>query len=87
MRVYVLGLAAASRSGDVAMRMRVIDVRVVGSSVDSDVVIRELAHLRIINTEDLRLFGGAQTEAGNEVHDPEDDGLKRAKAWCRNKSI
>lgn len=80
MRVYVLGLTSTSRSGDVAMRVRVIDVRVVDTSINADVVIRELAHLGIVDTEDLRLFRGAQTEAGNEVHDPEDDGLKRAKA-------
>ena len=43
--------------------------------VNADVVIRELAHISVIDTEDLRFLCSAQRETGNEVHDPEDDSL------------
>ena len=43
--------------------------------VDADVVVRELAHISDINTEDLRLLCGAERESGNDVHNPEDDSL------------
>lgn len=36
------------------------------------VVVRELANLRIVDTEDLGLLGSAQREAGDQVHDEED---------------
>lgn len=43
-------------------------------SIDCNVVVSELAHLGIVNTNDLGLFVGAEAAAGDEVHDPEDDG-------------
>lgn len=43
-------------------------------SIDGNVVVSELAHLGIVNTNDLGLFVGAEAAAGDEVHDPEDDG-------------
>ena len=43
--------------------------------VNADVVIRELAHISVIDTEDLCFLCSAQRETGNEVHDPEDDSL------------
>jgi len=42
--------------------------------VNCHVVVSELAHLSIIDTDDLGLLVGAETAAGDEVHDPEDDG-------------
>lgn len=73
--MYVLGLTATGRGGDVAVRVGVVDEVVVGARVDTNVIVRELAHLRIVDTEDLGIFGRTQTEAGDEVHDPQDDSL------------
>lgn len=42
--------------------------------VNSNVVVRELAHLSVVDTDDLGLLVGAEAAAGDEVHDPEDDG-------------
>lgn len=41
--------------------------------IQANIVIRKLAHLRIVDTEHLRLLRGAEPEPGDEVHDPEDD--------------
>lgn len=46
--------------------------------VQPDIIIRELTELGIVHAEDLRLFIAAQAEPGDEVHDPEDDGLTAA---------
>ena len=43
--------------------------------VDADVVVRELAHISGINTEDLRLLCGTERESRNDVHNPEDYSL------------
>lgn len=43
-------------------------------SVDCNVVVSELAHLGVVDTDNLGLFVGAEAAAGDEVHDPEDDG-------------
>ncbi|KAJ7260397.1 hypothetical protein B0H12DRAFT_1069830 [Mycena haematopus] len=40
---------------------------------EPDVVVHLLAHLSVVDPEELGFFGGAQTERGDEVHDPEDD--------------
>lgn len=45
--------------------------------LDAHVVVRELAHLGIVNTDNLSLFIAAETEERNKVHDPQDDGLVR----------
>jgi len=37
------------------------------------VVVRELADLGVVETQDLVLFGGAQLQAGDAVHDEEDE--------------
>ncbi len=57
------------------MRVRVVVELVRLPEVDPDVVVRELAHLRVVDAEDLRLLARAQAQAGDEVHDPEDDRL------------
>jgi hypothetical protein len=38
-----------------------------------NIVVGELANLGIVDTQDLSLFGGTQGQAGNEVHDEEDE--------------
>jgi len=43
--------------------------------LDADVVVCELAHLGVVDTDNLRFLVGAEAEARDEVHDPEDDGL------------
>lgn len=43
--------------------------------VESDVVIGELAHAKVVHADDLGFFGGAETEEGDEVEDPQDEGL------------
>ena len=73
-RVHVHRLAAARRREDVAVRVRVVVEGVVRAEVDADVVVRELAHLGIVDTEDLGLFVAAHAHAGDEVEEPEDDG-------------
>lgn len=43
--------------------------------LQSNIIIRKLAHLIIVHPDDLSLLGlDAHAEAGDEVHDPEDDG-------------
>jgi hypothetical protein len=49
-------------------------LRVAELGLDTDIVVRELAHLRVVNAENLGLLIAAEAEAGDEVHDPEDDG-------------
>ncbi|KAG8965179.1 hypothetical protein FRC00_009872 [Tulasnella sp. 408] len=44
-----------------------------GLSVDSNAVVRELAHLSVIDIDDLGLLVGADAAARDEVHDPKDD--------------
>jgi len=43
--------------------------------LEADIVVRELAHVGVIDTEDLGLLSGTETETGDKVHDPENDGL------------
>ena len=75
MRVHVLRFTSTRCRGNVAMRVCVVDVRVVNTSVDANVVVSELAHLCVVDSEDLGVFGSAETETGDEVHDPKDYGL------------
>ena len=58
------------------MRVRVVLVimRPAITQVDPHIVVRELAHLRVVDAEDLGLLGRAQAHAGDEVEEPEDDG-------------
>jgi len=42
--------------------------------INADVVVCELAHLSVVDTDNLGLLRGTETEARDEVHDPEDDG-------------
>jgi hypothetical protein len=44
--------------------------------VQSNIIVGELAHVRIIYTVELSALVYAETEEGDEVHDPEDDGLQ-----------
>jgi hypothetical protein len=53
----------------------VLSASVADFLVNADVVIRELAHISVIDTEDLRFLCGTERETGNDVHDPEDDSL------------
>lgn len=46
---------------------------VAGVAGKLDVVIRELAELGVIETELLLLGGDTERQAGNEVHEEEDD--------------
>ena len=75
-RLHVPRLAPAR--GRVQLPVRVVVVLVVVpaalAEVDPDVVVRELAHLRVVDAEDLRLLARAQAHAGDEVQDPQDDG-------------
>ena len=57
------------------MRMRIIMISMRISSIDTDIVICEFTHLRVVDSEDFGFLRGAKTETGDEVHDPEDDGL------------
>jgi hypothetical protein len=45
---------------------------------ETDVVIREFAHLCFVNTDNLGLLVAAETErtSGEVVHEPQDDGLQ-----------
>lgn len=38
-----------------------------------NIVIRELANLGVVNTQNLRFFGGAKAQSGDQVHDEEDE--------------
>lgn len=42
--------------------------------LEANVIVREFTHFVVINSDDLRLFRAAETEARNEVHDPENNG-------------
>ena len=42
--------------------------------INADVVVCELAHLGIIDTDDLGFLRSTEAEARDEVHSPEDDG-------------
>lgn len=42
--------------------------------INANIVVGKLSHLGIIDTDNLCLFSGAQTKAGDKVHDPEDEG-------------
>lgn len=41
-------------------------------SRELNIIIRELANLSVIDTQDLGILGRAKTEARNQVHDEED---------------
>jgi hypothetical protein len=71
-RVTATSRAMAIR-GDVVAEAGVVG-RVAELSLDSNVVVRELAHLRIVDAEDLGRVVRAETETRDEVHHPEDDG-------------
>lgn len=43
-------------------------------SVQTDIIIRKLSHLRIVNAEHLSFFSGAKSQARDVVHDPENGG-------------
>lgn len=49
--------------------------RVPNLLLEADVVVRELAHLRVVHAEDLGLLVRAEAAVGDEVEDPADDGL------------
>ena len=74
--VHVEWLAPTRRRRDVAVTVCVVVEVVVCAGVDANIVVRELAHLCIINAEYFCLFGGAQTHAGDEMHNPEDYSLR-----------
>ena len=76
------GLAATRRGGERTVRVRVVVERVVRGGVDADVVVRELAHLRVVHAEDLGLLVAAHAAPGDVVHDPEDDRLRRRTSAC-----
>ena len=42
--------------------------------INADVVVCELAHLRVVDTDDLGFFRSTEAEARDKVHNPEDDG-------------
>jgi len=67
----MLGLAATTSRCDASVES------VADFLVDTDVVVRELAHISVIDTEDLSILCGTERETGNEVHDPEDDSLEK----------
>lgn len=41
--------------------------------VDANIVVCELSHLSIVDTDNLGLLRGTEAEARDEVHNPEDD--------------
>jgi uncharacterized protein (DUF927 family) len=41
--------------------------------VDTDIVVCKLAHLSVVLANDLSLLGDTESEAWNDVHNPEDD--------------
>ena len=43
--------------------------------LDANVVVRELAHLCIVDADDLRLWRTPQPKEGDEMHEPQDDSL------------
>ena len=43
--------------------------------VDANIVVRELAHISNLNSEDLRLLCSAECQSSIEGHNPKDDGL------------
>ena len=69
-------LPPTRRRGQRPVRVRVVVVimRPAITQIDPDIVVRELAHLRVVDAEDLGLLGRAQAHAGDEVEEPEDDG-------------
>jgi len=42
--------------------------------INANVVVRELAHLSVIDTDNLGFLRGTKAEARDKVHHPEDDG-------------
>ena len=69
----VLGLAAA------ATRSVVVLLAWHQLSLNSNVVVGKFSHLRIVDADDLCLFVATETEERNEVHDPQNDGLKEGQ--------
>lgn len=55
--------------GALSIRL-LVDVVLLGHA---NVVVGELAHLAVVNTDNLRLLGRAETQEGNEVHHPAND--------------
>lgn len=79
--VVVRSLATSNASSEIVVRCSASDGwersalrRETVLCVQSDIVIGELAHPKVVHTDDLGFFGGAEAEEGNEVEDPEDDG-------------
>lgn len=67
MRMIRLAIASSGRQAGVE--------GVADFLLDTDIVVCELAHVGIVNTKNLSFLSGAETEARDEVHDPEDGGL------------
>ena len=80
--VHVARLAAARGERHVAVRVRVVVVAVVRGGVDADVVVRELAHLCVVDAQDLRLLVAAHPAARDVVHDPQDHRLMMQRRLC-----
>ena len=73
--MHMLRLPPARRRRQRPVRVHVVVELVPVPQVDPDVVVRELAHLRVVDAQDLRFFRRAQAQPRDEVHDPEDDRL------------
>lgn len=73
--VHVVGLTAARRGWGEAVGVGVVVESVVRLCVNADVVVRKLAHLCVVDTENLGLLVAAHAAARDVVHDPENDGL------------
>lgn len=57
------------------LRLRLIHQRIAIDHITRqfNIVVCELADLSIVHAEDFSFFAGAETQAGDEVHDEEDD--------------
>ena len=68
-RVVVMRLAATRHRAPRQVN------RVSNLLLEANVVVRELAHLSVVHTEDLGLLVRAKAAVRDEVEDPADDGL------------
>lgn len=68
---------SAGGSRDITVCVRIIMVPMRVSSIDTDIVIGEFAHFRVVDAEDFCLLVGAHPETRDIVHDPKDDSLQQ----------
>lgn len=68
-----LSVQAATARGSLLIQTLISASERSNATLELDIVVRELAELGIVETHLLFLGGGAQAQAGNEVHQEEDD--------------